>query len=367
MSNFAVQILPITVIPHPHADSLELGIVGATVETGFRVVIPKGKYRSGDLVAYLPEASIVPPALLQEMGLEGRLVGAEKNRIKAIKLRGGLSQGLVWAPENGWHQWFTNNMPEHFGDFEKVDVSTALGITKYVPPIPTNMAGKMVGDAPAYSLSFDCDSIKKFGDMFSEGEEVYITCKIHGSQISIMFDGLTTKISSKGVLQRNRATLAEDASNLYWQAFHSDGIHHSLVELFGIVQAPFQLIGEVYGNGVQDLQYGCKPRERHIVFFDMRVEKPNHQGEYLSAEAFYGLADRVGLKTVPLLYYGPFSLEKVQECTNGLTVLGGGAHIREGCVVRSATEDWHPKYGRKVLKSVSEAYLLRKGDVTEFE
>lgn len=41
--------------------------------------------------------------------------------------------------------------------------------------------------------------------------------------------------------------------------------------------------------------------------------------------------------------------------------------IREGVVVKSAVEARSPHYGRKIAKSVSEAYLLRKGNVTEFQ
>lgn len=42
-------------------------------------------------------------------------------------------------------------------------------------------------------------------------------------------------------------------------------------------------------------------------------------------------------------------------------------HIREGVVVKSADEVRHPKYGRKIAKSVSEAYLMRKTEnATEY-
>ena len=69
---------------------------------------------------------------------------------------------------------------------------------------------------------------------------------------------------------------------------------------------------------------------------------------------------------VPILYTGPFSIESMEEFTNGKeTVSGKEACIREGIVVRVAEERHEENLGRVILKSVSAAYLLRKGEVTE--
>jgi hypothetical protein len=50
----------------------------------------------------------------------------------------------------------------------------------------------------------------------------------------------------------------------------------------------------------------------------------------------------------------------------GNTALSDKVQIREGVVVKSTTEARHPSYGRKIAKSVSEAYLLRSGNTSEF-
>ena len=67
---------------------------------------------------------------------------------------------------------------------------------------------------------------------------------------------------------------------------------------------------------------------------------------------------------MPVLYQGPFSLAKLQELTDGATTLGG-AHVREGVVVKPAAERVSHEFGRVILKSVSGRYLTRKGG-TEF-
>ena len=91
MSTFAVKVLKIvTIEPITGADSIESAVVG-----DYRSVVRKGQFHAGDLAVYIPEASIVPLPLLQSMGLEGRLAGKDKNRVKATKIRGVISQGIV--------------------------------------------------------------------------------------------------------------------------------------------------------------------------------------------------------------------------------------------------------------------------------
>ena len=65
---------------------------------------------------------------------------------------------------------------------------------------------------------------------------------------------------------------------------------------------------------------------------------------------------------MPVLYRGPFDQATLEALTEGKeTVSGRALHLREGVVVRTRAERPHPRYGRLQFKSVSEAYLLRKG------
>ena len=108
MAEFEVNVVKIDRIEdHPNADALELAIIG-----GYRAIVKIGEFKAGDPVVYIPEAAIIPQYLLEDMGLEGYLAGKDKNRVKAIKLRGILSQGLVlpidvktsgdWIIRNCW-------------------------------------------------------------------------------------------------------------------------------------------------------------------------------------------------------------------------------------------------------------------------
>lgn len=373
MSNFKVDLLPITVVPHPGADALELALVGPP-ETAYRCVVGKGMFKTGDLVAYIPEASILPDALIESMGLVGRLAGSSKNRVKAVKLRGALSEGLVWAPKEGWRIWFAQNNPNRtspesaFTDAEAFageDIAVQLGITKYQPVIPATMSGNMVGDAPAFAAATDMDNFKKYSHILERGETVYATEKIHGTQCSLIYDGHTLKVSSKGVLTRNRATLAEDPHNLYWQVVRDCDLDTSMKALYQRFDTTVQLVGEIYGD-VQDLKYGLSQGKRAFAAFDIRICNPDNTGSYIDSVEFFYITRELGIPTVPLLYIGNYFPEMMQEFTDGLTHLGGG-HLREGVVIKPAIERTDYLHGRVILKSVSEAYLLRKGNVTELE
>lgn len=86
MSFFKTEVVRLEIEPHPNADRLELARIG-----DYQAIVPRGQFVTGDIAAYVQEGSLVPLALLSEMGLEGRLAGPDANRVKAIRLRGVLS------------------------------------------------------------------------------------------------------------------------------------------------------------------------------------------------------------------------------------------------------------------------------------
>jgi RNA ligase (TIGR02306 family) len=91
MSSFSVPVIRIRGIePIANADAIELAVVG-----DYRSVVRKGQFTAGSLAVYLPEASVLPDSLIEELGLVGKLAGGARNRVKAIRLRGCLSQGIL--------------------------------------------------------------------------------------------------------------------------------------------------------------------------------------------------------------------------------------------------------------------------------
>ncbi len=367
MSSFRVTAERLTIFPHPNADSLDLAQVGL-----YRCVVAKASgYKTGDFAVYIPEQAILPDGLIEELGLLGRLAGKEKNRVRAIRLRGQLSQGIVCRPA-AMREWFGPG-----GVFDGDDLEThaglgtgfaePLGIAKWVPEVPTHMAGVMV-EAPDLMRWIDIENIKRYPNIFEPGELVTASEKVHGTccLTTVTADGQVL-VTSKGFSSKGLAIVESD-SNLYWRAVRAHGVAdvaRTILKELNITRVG--IFGEVYGRGVQDLGYGVNAgHEPGYAVFDIALDMPGEGVRWLAQWEVALLAGP--LKVVPTLYSGPYDEAKLLELSEGPTVLGDGANIREGLVVRPAAERRSEVLGgRAIAKFVSAAYLTRKGETTEFE
>ena len=89
------------------------------------------------------------------------------------------------------------------------------------------------------------------------------------------------------------------------------------------------------------------------MFFDVK-----YKGKYLDSCEFVKFCIKFDLFMVPSLYVGEFSKEIVNKLVSGESTMAD--HLREGIVIKSLKEEIHPKIGRKILKYVSDDYLVRK-------
>lgn len=377
MSTFKVPVEVVTIEPHPNADALEIANI-----QGFQAIVRKGQFQTGQLIAYIPEAAIVPDDLLESMGLRGALHGPNKNRVKAIRLRGIVSQGLVYPMRDGW--------------VEGQDVAEELGITKWEPRPDVPDDGELrprrtpQGNPNAFSVGasrtirYDIENYRAHAKrgILTEGEDVTYTEKIHGSWVcfALLPKGMAHAeygdfiVTSKGLAKSGQALKPDvegGRGNWYWRAAREFDIEAKMREIWGrSCGFPVFLMGEVFGEGVQDLTYGTPLTFRA---FDIYIGNPSpdapgsERGTFLSDTALELFLGYMSLARVPVLYRGPFSVESMRQYTRGTeTISGKGAHIREGIVVRPVNERTHPSVGRVIFKSVSEDYLLRKGG-TEYQ
>lgn len=382
MSAMEVRIVEIEAIEdHPDADALEIARIG-----GYRSIVKIGEYRAGDRVAYIPEDAVVPEAVLRRIGLwdedkgKGRCAGKQGNRVKAIRLRGVVSQGLLYP---------AGEVPDGSGEAGGeggsavgvevgTDVAGALGITKYEPPIPVHMSGE-VANVRGHTLDYDIESLQKFPGVLEDGEEVVFSEKLHGTWTCFGFDpGLGheelleggTIISSKGlsstglVFKWNEA----NAENLYVRIFRKllfdTGLWTRIVEAARAAGEPLYLLGETFGRKVQDLEYG-QPTPAFRAF-DLYRGAPR-SGRFESRSALFTQLAEWGIESVPVLYRGPYSLAEAEKWRDGRSTLTD-AHVREGIVITPAVERSYPKLpmARVQLKLVSPDYLLRRGKTTDF-
>ena len=341
MSNFRAPVLAYKAEPHPNADSLESAVID-----GWRAACRIGQFAVGQTVAYIPEGSLLPWELVEELGLDDppRLAGSKRNRVKAIRLRGELSQGLVYGGDR--------IAGLSVGD----DAVSALQLEKWVPPVPVHMAGTML---PGLQATFDIDDIKSWPDRLIDGEEVVITEKLHGSFCCMGWSerGALELVSSKGQLAKGLrfdTDAPDNDDNLYVKAWrrYADAVlalreRHPSESLL--------LFGEVCGPRVQDLSYGLF--EPQFFLFDVRAD-----GSYLDWDAVSDTAAGLAMETVPVLWRGPWSASLLLDHTDGQSSITA-KHHREGIVVKPTVTRYdtgmeHPTGrgfrppGRVVFKSV---------------
>lgn len=363
MSTFKVEIVAIDDInPHPNAERLELAKIN-----DWNCVVPKGVYQKGSKAIYIPIDSVLPNEIESKVFGPDSKVKLSKSRVKTIKLRGAISQGLVVSLDT-------------FGLEKKsvgTDITELLGITKYEPPTPS---WQMPSNGPSKLKPKENPYFKKYGGLengknypkvFEEGEIVEVTEKIHGSHIRagrlpFVANNLLDRI--KGWLGFNpKFEWVYGSNNVQLQRrngsnnYYGEDVYGKLLQKYNVrelLKDNEAIHGELYGDGIQkNYTYGCV-NEHKLVIFDVKVD-----GEYLSTDAARLWCEERGLPYVPVLYRGPFNLEAVKELTKGDSVLAPSQKIREGVVVRPVQE-LQTYIGRKILKYISEAYLL--GDQTDF-
>ncbi|MGW0579088.1 RNA ligase (ATP) [Streptomyces sp. NPDC002920] len=355
MSTLRVTAEVLTVHDHPNADALELAQVGL-----YRAVVAKGAYRTGEAALYIPEQAVLPLELVAELGLTGRLAGSRSDRVRAVRLRGELSQGIVCRPEA------LADVDLARSAAEGTDFAERLGIVKWVPPIPPTMNGE-VESAPDLLPWVDIENIQRYPGVFEPGEPVVLTEKLHGTACLVTYVAREERVyvSSKGFGAKSLA-LREDPRNLYWRAVRGHGVAGTAARLAERLGARrVGIFGEVYGAGVQDLTYGADGRRETLGYavFDVSAEIDGEVRWLDAADVLDG-----ELPLVPRLFEGPYDSELVLAIASGReTVSGRELHLREGVVIRPALERYSPVTGgRAIAKAVSGAYLTRKGG-TEYE
>lgn len=367
---------------HPNADSLSLTDVG-----GYPCIIKTGSFSEGSLAVYVPVDSVVPTDR-PEFGFLKR-DGKATSRIKAVRLRGIFSMGLLVK------------VPEEIGlgkieqELLGLEVADQMGVVKYESPQEQAWERHGVSQAalknakkagglrlPIYGL----DPLRKNIEILQEGEEVVISEKIHGANARFVYKGGRLWVGSHKTMRGatphkvteffnqlflriktflkipHRAHLVMRAGDVWWKTAVAYGLKEKLA-----LKPGFVLYGEVYGERVQDLTYDSPIGIRFRAFdvMDLKTKK------YLNYDDFIQFIKNIGLDPVkdivPVLYRGPWTKEIFEKwklfADTGSSLLsppGKSPHLIEGFVVKPAIERYDSRCGRVGLKYVGEGYLTRK-------
>ncbi len=393
MSKFEVYVESISeVLDHPNADRLSLVKIRGYHCVSGKLEDGSHRYKVGDVVVYVPEDSIVPEYLLRqgfwnEKTNTGFLAGPNGDRVKAVLLRGYLSQGIIFPvqsePSNtGAIGFFVENDRSEtklvrIGE----DVSEFLGITKWEPEIPAELLGDVIGIPSRYAVKYDFDNLLKFPTAFDQLDtDVVVTEKLHGILCEIgtinelayeAFYKGDTYVASKGLASKTlvmQYTEKNLLDNVYVKTAMSGPL--SLAErvrnwAYSIEHAETAVvIGEIVG--VQDLKYGLT--EPTFFGFDIHVKYTAASGlpdRYLGDAEKDAVFFTLDIPRVPVLYRGKWDRKVVDDLASGKTTVNDGVNIREGVVITPVEERTFAN-GRLILKHISQDYLVRKNG-TEYQ
>jgi len=397
MSFFAVTKETIGAIePIKGADK----IVKATLKgMDLSFVVLKDQFQVGDECVYIPLDAIVPDAVLEKMGLQGKLGGHAKNRVKTIKLKGTYSQGiatdlslikdLLAKKKNPTPEQITEFLgitkhdPESKNEIkdtpEQQDRRTkrwpwhkkilrslfGYSFTKWLygkPPgvlIPLNTLG-----LPVYDIE-GCNRYKELTESLMD-KEVWISLKVEGQNAAVLCR------KGKIYVNQRRFTIEKDKNNPLWQIAESHGFIDLAKKLHlgsgedALVY--FEACGSNKGtSGISGNIYGFDEYKGYI--FDIRVgdkflniDEINHVLTGFGYTQYLVPILAQNIKLSEWLKY--LSLPSVEKAAEQKSILNKkGNCLEEGIVIHPMVEQRSEELGgRLILKYRSKAYLAAKGD-----
>lgn len=317
------------------ADLIELAVVD-----GWKCVTKKGEFAVGDAVIYCEIDSFLPVRdefeFLRKSSLK-TMDEREGFRLRTVKLRGQISQGLLLSPSILGRKFEVGE-----------DVSDELGIVKYEAPIPACLGGEVVGGFPGFIARTDEERIQNLaGDYDSfRGKSFYVSEKLDGTSFTAF-----AREGEFGVCGRNWQ-LAEDKKNSHWRVVEAIGLRERLTDLSGNGRA-LAVQGELVGPGIQSNRYGLKePTVFVFNIYDIDALA------YLDKAEMEAICGQLDLPIVPPLGQMtiPKTMDEMLQLAEGKSQLNPQAE-REGLVwVFGSGGD------RISFKTISNKFLAKYGD-----
>lgn len=356
MSDTPIEVLRVkSVHNHPKADRLEIVKVLFT-----QFISQKGNFKVGDLCIYFPPDMLIPEHIADSIGVKNYLKHAiypgdlvkTQCRIGAIRLRGIPSYGFGID---------INYLSMPLDVKEGDDLTKEFKGMKYQPPLKVR-SGDYAPDFVSFHTYTDIQHYYKYAKALKEKTPVRITEKIHGTNSRVGYIDTTGLGDMEFMCGTHRTCRKEfdQAGNrsLYWLPFDDKmkAMLEYLSGTYGTDPKNVIVFGEIFGYKVQPMDYG---QDKSYRVFDIMVN-----GRYLGWEDVRGYCHDFGIKTVPLLYEGPFSLALIDQFISGPTIVSDTDTIkcdfkgREGIVITPLEETYSDVLNgqRLILKAVSPDY-----------
>jgi RNA ligase (TIGR02306 family) len=241
--------------PIEGADRIETAVID-----GWKVVVKKGEFKVGDKITYCEIDSWIPnsvaPFLTKPDRFPKEYLGVPGEKLKTVKLKGQISQGLVLPFNEG-----------EVGD----DVSELLGIVKWEAPVSAQLGGQARGSFPSEIPKTDQERIQNIKTEFYQwrGNPFFsweVTEKLEGSSCTFYldFDGVFH------VCSRN-IDIKEDMDNTFWKLAYK----YCAKEFFETNNLLGKAIqGEAIGPGIQGNIYQLKEVDLRVFdVYDVKAGK----------------------------------------------------------------------------------------------
>jgi len=324
--------------PISNSDFLEV----ATVD-GWQVVVKKGEFQLGDKCLYFEIDSAIPAVDPRfdflKKSCQRTWHDKEIYRIKTVKLRGQISQGLALP---------LSEFPELTKLENGQNIDELLGVEKWEYEEPNSShgfgfkIGKTAGDRPDFIPKTDEERIQ---NLFKKYQRDYRdvqfakSLKLDGSSISVamikkpeMFIRFRTEYPHQTEFQQflvcSRNQLKKDENCSFWEGVKNEQLFEKLSNWPGslVVQ------GELMGPGIQ------KNREKltQCEVFAFRIWFPE-QERFATHDEFVQICSLLNIKTVPQLgICKPFQeCESVQELLKQAEISSLNNPTAEGIVFKS--------------------------------
>lgn len=301
---------------HPNADALEIAKI-----KGWNVVVKKGEFRVGMPCVYVQIDSVLPDRP------EFDFLRDKKFKVKPIKLRGQMSQGIAFPLSILPDMAEGVNLMIHEG----ADVTNILGVTKYEKPLPTG--GNQAGPFPSHLVSkTDEERLQNIPEVLEEleGRKIYATIKHDGTS--------ATYIKSDRLYVCSRNWEIEQGENVYWGM--------ALKYKLDKIPKGIAVQGEIVGPKIQNNPEGLTETKFKVFNIIHVLTGKTYGSEFIRKFCeFYKLdkVDDVVLDGVVMDMKGLEELAKNQTYSNGRQA--------EGIVVRTEPNDYLTNISFKVVNA----------------
>lgn len=297
---------------------------------GWNVVVRVGDFKVNDLCVYCEIDSILPEKE------EFEFLKERKYRIRTVKLRGIISQGIAFP---------LSILPEEYIDIKiGNDVTEILGIKKYEIVLYENIKGNF----PSFISRTDEIRIQSMPDFLErhKGKVFYITEKLDGISSTFFVED-----DIFGVCSRDRE-LHEDDKSAYWIVARKFNIEEKL-RLFGKnIAIQCEIIGSKICKNIYSLD-----TKRPYLFSVFDIDKH----KYFDFNDVKRFAKKYDFEMVPILneeFILNHTVEDLVALSYGKSKLNT-KRIREGIIIQSQIEEFDEKVGRLGFKVISPKFLLK--------